>query len=63
MVLAGQFRRACARQLFERGNRERGVFGSSSGSAQNGDDARAILKAMSDSVSRRWRTPRPRTST
>jgi hypothetical protein len=53
LVLAGQFRRACAVGFFSAAISSVGVFGSSPGWAQNGDDARAILKAMSDYVSGR----------
>ena len=50
MTLARQFRRASVVSLLSAAITV-GVVGSSPGWAQNGDDARAILKAMSDYVS------------
>jgi hypothetical protein len=51
MVSAAQFRRAFAFGLLGAAIASVGVLGASDARAQNGDDARAILKAMSDYVS------------
>jgi hypothetical protein len=51
MVLAGQFTRACAVGLVSAALASAGIFAVSCARADNGDDARAILKAMSDYVS------------
>jgi hypothetical protein len=51
MVLTGQFKRACAVGLLGALIASVGVFSISRARADNGDDARASLKAMSDYAS------------
>ena len=51
MVLASQFRRAFAVGLLAGAALSLAILGASRARADNGDDARAILKAMSDYVS------------
>jgi len=48
MVLAGQLKRACSVGLVSAAMASAGIFAVSRARADNGDDARAILKAMSD---------------
>jgi hypothetical protein len=51
MVLTGQFRRAFAVGLLGAAALSLAIFGASRARSENGDDARAILKAMSDYIS------------
>ena len=51
MILTRQFTRACAVGLVSAALASAGIFAVSCARADNGDDARAILKAMSDYVS------------
>ena len=51
MVLAGQFRRACAIGLFGAAIASIGVFAASRAPVHSGDGAHAILNEMSNSLS------------